>query len=101
VYTLIVIIHILVSIFLVASVLLQFGKGASMGSSFGAASTQALFGATGPTTLLAKATIGCAVVFMLTSLYLSYLAGAKVTSVMMEVPAVQTMPAPLPAEPAK
>ncbi len=93
--TLIVAIHVLVSIFLVVVILLQVGKGASIGSSFGATSSQAIFGSTGPTSFLAKITIACAVVFMLTSLYLTYLSGLKEdSSLIQDVPVVETTPAP-------
>ncbi len=92
--TLIVVIHVLVSIFLVVVILLQVGKGASIGSSFGATSSQALFGSTGPTSFLAKVTIACAVIFMLTSLYLTYLSGLKEdSSLIKDVPVVESPPA--------
>ncbi len=64
--------HIFVSIFLVLIVLLQTGKGASMGATFGGSSNQTLFGSTGPASVLSKITVFCAVVFMVTSLYLAY-----------------------------
>ena len=64
--------HIFVSIFLVLIVLLQTGKGASMGATFGGSSNQTLFGSTGPASVLSKVTVFCAVVFMVTSLYLAY-----------------------------
>lgn len=71
-YSLIVVVHIIVSVFLVLVVLLQTGKGASMGVVFGGASSQTLFGSAGPASILTKLTAACAVVFMLTSLYLAY-----------------------------
>lgn len=93
-YTLVIIIHLIVSVILIGTVLLQVGKGASIGSTFGGTSSQALFGTSGPTTLLAKVTAGCAVIFMLTSLYLTYQSKtAKSSSIMSDVPAV-TAPAP-------
>ncbi|HEX7538949.1 MAG TPA: preprotein translocase subunit SecG, partial [Syntrophales bacterium] len=49
------IIHVLVCIFLIIIVLLQRGKGASMGAAFGG-SSQTLFGSSGPGTLLGKMT---------------------------------------------
>ena len=60
-------------------VLLQTGKGADMGAAFGGGSSQTLFGSTGASTFLSKATTVAAVVFMLTSLTLAYMAGGKVT----------------------
>jgi preprotein translocase subunit SecG len=93
-------IHIFVSIVLIITVLLQAGKGASIGSSFGASSSQALFGSSGPTTFLSKVTTVCAIIFMLTSLYLTYLTARKdVGSVMTEVPTVKEIPQETTPEP--
>jgi preprotein translocase subunit SecG len=69
--------HIFVSIFLVLIVLLQTGKGASMGATFGGSSNQTLFGSTGPASVLSKITVFCAVVFMVTSLFLAYVPAEK------------------------
>lgn len=69
--------HIFVSIFLVLIVLLQTGKGASMGATFGGSSNQTLFGSSGPASVLSKITVFCAVVFMVTSLYLAYAPAEK------------------------
>lgn len=89
-YTAVIILHILVSIFLVIVVLLQAGKGASIGASFGGSSSQTLFGSAGPATFLSKITAGCAVVFMVTSLYLTYMGSARTTrSIMKDTPAVK------------
>lgn len=93
-YTLIILIHVVVSVFLIVTVLLQFGKGASAGSTFGGSSSQTLFGGAGPQTFLGKLTIASAVIFMCTSLYLTYLSGGKkVDSIMSDVKSVQTAPA--------
>ena len=78
-------IHVIVCVLLVLIVLLQGGKSAAMGSSFGGAGGQALFGATGPATILTKITTGVAIVFMVTSLTLAYMSVHKeTTSVMMD-----------------
>ncbi len=80
-------IHVVACILLILIVLLQSGKGADMGASFGSASGgQAFFGSTGPATVLSKITTGVAVIFMLTSLTLAYTSGHKSTdSIMPEV----------------
>jgi len=65
-------IHILVCILLIMIVLLQTGKGADMGAAFGGGSSQTLFGSTGASTFLSKATTVVAILFMLTSLGLAY-----------------------------
>lgn len=69
---LLVILHVCVCAALVLIVLLQKGKGAGMGAAFGG-SSQTIFGSAGATTLLHKVTTIVAVVFMLTSLGLSFL----------------------------
>jgi preprotein translocase subunit SecG len=68
-----IILHIVVCIALILIVLLQTGKGADMGAAFGGGSSQTLFGSTGASTFLSKATTGAAIVFMVTSLALAYL----------------------------
>jgi preprotein translocase subunit SecG len=88
---LLIIIHVIVCIALIMIVLLQTGKGADIGAVFGGGSSSTLFGSTGASTFLSKATTVAAVVFMLTSLSLAYIAGHRPTaSVVTEtVPAVE------------
>ncbi len=76
--TLVLFIHIISCILLILIVLLQTGKGADMGASFGSASGgQSLFGGAGPATALSKITTVVAIVFMLTSLTMAYTSGHK------------------------
>jgi preprotein translocase subunit SecG len=94
---LLIIIHILVCIALIMIVLLQTGKGADMGAAFGGGSSQTLFGSTGASTFLSKATTAAAIIFMLTSLTLAYFSSHRFTdqSVVSETPAsVETQAAP-------
>lgn len=70
--TFLLIIHVLVSIALVIIVLLQAGKGAETGASFGGGASQTMFGASGGQSFLSKLTTMTATVFMLTSLSLAY-----------------------------
>ena len=102
---LLIIIHIVVSIALIMIVLLQTGKGADMGAAFGGGSSQTLFGSTGASTFLSKATTAAAIIFMVTSLGLAYLSGHRTgESVVTGTPAPvesQTAPgttAPAPVE---
>ena len=74
---LLIVLHVTVSIALVMIVLLQTGKGADMGAAFGGGSSQTLFGSTGASSFLSKATTVVAIVFMLTSLALAYLSSNK------------------------
>ena len=96
--------HTLVSIALIAIVLLQSGKGAEMGASFGASGSQSVFGAGGGTTFLSKMTTGAAVIFMLTSLTLAYISGLPSSSSIMSGKGKSTAagkaPAQMPATPA-
>jgi len=71
-YTFLVILHVFVSLFLILTVLLQTGRGAQMGASFGG-SSQAMFGARGQTTFIQKLTAGMAIVFMMLSVALASL----------------------------
>jgi preprotein translocase subunit SecG len=65
-------IHILTCLALIGIVLLQHGKGADMGSTFGGGASQTVFGSRGAGSFLTKLTTGAAIVFMVTSLTLSY-----------------------------
>ncbi|HKN87384.1 MAG TPA: preprotein translocase subunit SecG [Nitrospiraceae bacterium] len=78
-YTLAVIIHVIVCFLMIASILLQAGKGAEIGAAFGG-SSQTVFGSRGPGTFLSKVTIGAAVIFMLTSLGLALLSKERTFS---------------------
>jgi len=83
--TLLTIVHVLVCFFLIGIVLLQHGKGADIGATFGG-SSQSLFGTEGPLPLLNKITTASAVIFMVTSMALAYYsADQSTTSVMKEV----------------
>jgi len=80
-----IIMHIIVCIALIMIVLLQTGKGADMGAAFGGGASQTLFGSTGATTFLGKATTVAAIIFMITSLGLAYMSSHKTgSSIMME-----------------
>ena len=68
---LLIVVHILVSVILVLSVLLQSGKAADLASAFGAQGSQTAFGIRGSATFLAKMTTAAAVMFMITSLALA------------------------------
>lgn len=85
------IVHVIVCLFLVGIVLLQHGKGADIGATFGG-SSQSLFGSEGPLPLLNKITTAIAVIFMVTSVTLAYLSSQSSTSsVMKELKVEQTV----------
>ena len=99
--TIVVIVHIIVSLALIFIVLLQHGKGAGIGAAFGG-SSQTVFGSTGAAPFLAKLTAVAAILFMVTSLGLTFLGRQKEASVMQgagKPPVSQSVPA-APAKPA-
>src|SRR3989338_2931825 len=71
---LILVLHVLVAIAIIALVLLQHGRGADVGASFGSGSSNTMFGSAGSMPFLMKLTAICAAVFFATSLALSYMA---------------------------
>jgi preprotein translocase subunit SecG len=89
------ILHIIVCLFLVLVVLAQQGKGQDLASAFGGAGSQTAFGARGTATLLSKITAGAAILFMVTSLMLSYLrpvGGQRTVLPDTAAPATETQP---------
>jgi preprotein translocase subunit SecG len=93
--TLLTIVHVIVCLFLVGVVLLQHGKGADIGASFGG-SSQSLFGTEGPLPLLNKITTASAIIFMLTSVTLAYISSTTgSSSVMSEVSVSQPATPPV------
>ncbi len=71
------IVHVLAAIAIVAFILLQQGKGADMGASFGSGSSQTVFGAQGGGNLLTRWTAILVAIFLATSLSLAYFAHKK------------------------
>ncbi|MFQ5559579.1 MAG: preprotein translocase subunit SecG [Nitrospinota bacterium] len=76
-FTFLVVVHVFVGLALILIVLLQTGKGASIGATFGAGGSNTLFGAQGPQSFLGKVTAGAAVIFMITSLSLAVLSSKR------------------------
>ena len=75
--TVLIVLHVIVCFFLIAVVLLQRGKGAEMGAVFGGGASSTVFGGRGAGNFLTKLTTGSAILFMCTSLALSYLATSR------------------------
>jgi preprotein translocase subunit SecG len=105
-FTLILVVDVTVALFIIFLVLLQHGKGADVGASFGSGSSGSLFGATGSANFLSRTTAVLAVIFFLTTFALAYIVthrprtgGGVMDAVkeqpavpVSEVPAVQTAP---------
>ena len=72
--TIIVVVHVTVAIGIVGLVLLQQGKGADAGASFGGGASQTVFGASGTGNFLVRATTVGATIFFITSLALAVFA---------------------------
>jgi len=72
--TLLTIIHVFACVFLILTVLLQAGKGGGVGVALGGQTSAQVFGGRGAGTFLERLTSGTAIVFMLTSMSLAYIA---------------------------
>ena len=81
---------------MIGLILIQHGKGADMGASFGSGSSGSLFGASGSANFLSRSTAGLATVFFVTTLALAYLSNARPVSSgsVLEGAAPITAPAP-------
>ena len=77
--TVVIVVHLLVAIGVVALVLLQQGKGADAGASFGSGASATVFGSQGSSTFLSRFTAILACVFFATSLGLAFFADRKST----------------------
>lgn len=67
------VLHFIACFVLIGVVLLQRGKGADLGASLGGGSANTIFGSRGAGNFLTKITTASAIIFMTTSLSLSYL----------------------------
>jgi preprotein translocase subunit SecG len=66
-------VHVITAIVLVVLVLMQHGKGADMGASFGSGSAGSLFGSSGSANFLSRSTAVAATIFFITSMTLTYI----------------------------
>lgn len=75
--TLILVVQMLAALAMIGLVLIQHGKGADMGASFGSGASGSLFGATGSANFLSRTTAVCATIFFVCTLALAYLSYSR------------------------
>lgn len=73
-YQFILLIHVFAAVFIIALVLVQQGKGATMGAAFGSGASQTVFGSRGSGSFLFRLTMGLAAIFFATSIGLNSIA---------------------------
>ncbi len=73
-HTLLVVVHLLLSIGLIGLILIQHGKGADAGAAFGSGASGTVFGARGAANFLSRTTAVLATLFFITSLALAWMA---------------------------
>lgn len=97
-YQIIIIIHIILGIGIVGLVLMQHGKGADAGATFGGGGSGSVFGAQGSASFLSRTTAIFATLFFITSLSLAVLSGyqGKRTDVMEAAPVVEPVKSDVP-----
>jgi preprotein translocase subunit SecG len=69
-------VQLIAAVSMIGLVLVQHGKGADMGASFGSGASGSLFGATGSANFLSRSTAVCATVFFCCTLALAYFSSA-------------------------
>ena len=93
----VVVLQIVAALGMIGLVLVQHGKGADMGASFGSGASGSLFGATGSANFLSRSTSVCAAIFFCCTLALAYSAtnrgGSTGTSVLDRAGAAASAPA--------
>ncbi len=96
-YQVLIVVYLIVALCLIGLVLIQQGKGADMGASFGAGSSATIFGSSGSGNFLTKSTTYLAIAFFAISLILGNLTANRVKATdewnNIDIPADQVAPA--------
>jgi preprotein translocase subunit SecG len=92
--TLVMIFHVFLAFGLVSLILLQRGKGAEVGTAFGAGASGTVFGARGSASFLTRATAVLATLFFVTSLSLAFLSSRREAPTSVLDTQTQEQPAP-------
>ena len=79
-YSILIVVHVIISFFLIAVILLQAGKGGGVADTFGGSQMQNMFG-TKSTTVLTKLTAVCAIGFIITCVSLAVISSHKAKSI--------------------
>ncbi|KPU83953.1 preprotein translocase subunit SecG [Psychromonas sp. PRT-SC03] len=79
-YEMLLVVYLIVSIILIGFVLIQQGKGAGMGASFGSGASNTVFGASGAGNFMTRTTAVLAIAFFILSLALGNLSTNKVST---------------------
>ncbi|MCE7902214.1 MAG: preprotein translocase subunit SecG [Gammaproteobacteria bacterium PRO9] len=92
--TILLVVHVLISVMIVALIMIQRGKGAEAGAAFGAGASGTVFGARGSANFLSRSTAILAAMFFMTSLGLAYMGSQRTgpDSLMNQVPTGQVAP---------
>ncbi len=98
---LITLVHVIVCAILIVVVLLQHGKSADIAATFGGMGSQTAFGPRGTATALSRLTTWCAIIFMLTSMSLTFFASRKGGASNSIMQGVKTQSAPAQPTPSK
>ena len=97
---LVVALQIFTALVMIGLVLIQHGKGADMGASFGSGASGSLFGATGSANFLSRSTAACAAVFFICTLALAFFSNDRArpsTGSVLDRPVLSAPPASAPA----
>lgn len=96
-YEVLLVVYLLVAVVLIGFVLIQQGKGAGMGASFGSGASNTVFGSSGSGNFMTRTTAILATVFFVVSLILGNLSSSRSTPAEgfddFQVPAAVTVPA--------
>jgi preprotein translocase subunit SecG len=99
IWNLVVALQIISALVMIGLVLIQHGKGADMGASFGSGASGSLFGATGSANFMSRSTSVCAAVFFSCTLALAYFSNDRSrpsTGSILDQPAVTAPAASVP-----
>ena len=83
------IVHVIIALAIIGLIMLQQGKGAEMGASFGGGASQTVFGAAGSSNVFSKMTALLVTIFIITSIVLAILSKESITTSQVEVPGIE------------